>query len=166
MRKAVVTGIGVISPNGIGREAFWTATRNAQSGIRTIQRFDTSGLAVTIARPGPAAVTLTIAGRTAPLAGDQVGNLYATRAALLEHALAGDVLFVGSTDMSRTALTRPELYYLVPELREDGDEVIGVDNLSKYGRLAKSYDYHARYRFVEGAAKARIDGACASSPPM
>ena len=43
--------------------------------------------------------------------------------------------------------------YLVPELLEAGHEVIGVDDFSKYGRLAKSYDDHPRYRFVEGDAK-------------
>ena len=43
--------------------------------------------------------------------------------------------------------------YLVPDLLERGHEVIGIDNFSKYGRLAKSYDSHPRYRFVEGDAK-------------
>ncbi len=43
--------------------------------------------------------------------------------------------------------------YLVPELLEAGHEVIGLDNFSKYGRLAKSYDTHPRYRLVEGDAK-------------
>jgi nucleoside-diphosphate-sugar epimerase len=43
--------------------------------------------------------------------------------------------------------------YLVPELLEAGHDVIGVDKFSKYGRLAKSYDDHPRYRFVEGEAK-------------
>jgi UDP-glucose 4-epimerase len=43
--------------------------------------------------------------------------------------------------------------YLVPELLEHGHEVVGIDNFSKYGRLAKSYDDHPRYRFVEGDAK-------------
>jgi nucleoside-diphosphate-sugar epimerase len=43
--------------------------------------------------------------------------------------------------------------YLVPELLEAGHEVIGLDDFSKYGRLVKSYDDHARYRFVEGDAK-------------
>jgi UDP-glucose 4-epimerase len=43
--------------------------------------------------------------------------------------------------------------YLVPELLERGHEVVGVDNFSKYGRLAKSYDDHPGYRFVEGDAK-------------
>jgi UDP-glucose 4-epimerase len=43
--------------------------------------------------------------------------------------------------------------YLVEELLAAGHEVIGVDNFSKYGRVAKSYDDHPRYRFVEGDAK-------------
>jgi len=43
--------------------------------------------------------------------------------------------------------------YLVPELLEHGHEVVGLDNFSKYGRIAKSYDDHPRYRFVEGDVK-------------
>jgi nucleoside-diphosphate-sugar epimerase len=43
--------------------------------------------------------------------------------------------------------------YLVPELLEAGHEVIGVDNFSKYGPVAKSYDSHACYRLVQGDAK-------------
>jgi nucleoside-diphosphate-sugar epimerase len=42
--------------------------------------------------------------------------------------------------------------YLVQELLDRGDEVVGVDNFSKYGRLARSYDGHPRYRLVEGDA--------------
>lgn len=40
--------------------------------------------------------------------------------------------------------------YVVEELLRRGHEVIGVDNLSKYGRVAKSYDADPSYRFVEG----------------
>jgi UDP-glucose 4-epimerase len=43
--------------------------------------------------------------------------------------------------------------YLVPELLEAGHEVVGLDNFSKYGDTAKSYDSHPRYRFVKGDAK-------------
>jgi len=43
--------------------------------------------------------------------------------------------------------------YLVEELLACGHEVVGVDDYSKYGRVAKSYDHHPRYRFVEGDAK-------------
>ncbi len=48
-RRAVVTGIGAVSPNGIGRECFWAATRAGQSGVRRIRSFDASGYAVRIA---------------------------------------------------------------------------------------------------------------------
>ncbi len=43
--------------------------------------------------------------------------------------------------------------YVVPELLEAGHEVIGLDNYSKYGPTARSYDRHQRYRLVEGDAK-------------
>jgi nucleoside-diphosphate-sugar epimerase len=43
--------------------------------------------------------------------------------------------------------------YLVEELLAHGHEVTGLDNFSKYGRVAKSYDDHPAYRFVEGDAK-------------
>src|SRR6185436_8412925 len=48
-RRAVVTGIGCVSPNGIGREAFWEATRNGVSGVSRIERFDAAGFSVRIA---------------------------------------------------------------------------------------------------------------------
>ncbi len=43
--------------------------------------------------------------------------------------------------------------YLVQELLARGHEVVGVDDFSKYGRVAKSYDSHPRYRLVEGDAR-------------
>jgi UDP-glucose 4-epimerase len=43
--------------------------------------------------------------------------------------------------------------YLIEDLLEAGHEVIGLDNLSKYGRADKSYASHARYTLVEGDAK-------------
>ncbi|HYM49822.1 MAG TPA: NAD(P)-dependent oxidoreductase [Candidatus Limnocylindrales bacterium] len=43
--------------------------------------------------------------------------------------------------------------YLVPELLEAGWEVVGLDNFSKYGPVAHSYDTHPRYRQAVGDAK-------------
>jgi nucleoside-diphosphate-sugar epimerase len=40
--------------------------------------------------------------------------------------------------------------YVVEELLLRGHDVIGIDNLSKYGRVAKSFDAHSSYKFVEG----------------
>lgn len=48
-RRVVVTGIGVVSPNGLDREAFWQACCQGRSGVRRIQRFDPSCLPVQIA---------------------------------------------------------------------------------------------------------------------
>ncbi len=49
MRRAVITGLGAVSPNGIGRECFWAATQRGQSGVRRIRTFDPSGYAVQVA---------------------------------------------------------------------------------------------------------------------
>ncbi|MBV9504249.1 MAG: beta-ketoacyl-[acyl-carrier-protein] synthase family protein [Acidobacteriia bacterium] len=49
MRRVVITGIGAISPNGIGRECFWAATRKGLSGVRRITRFDPSSFQVQVA---------------------------------------------------------------------------------------------------------------------
>ena len=43
--------------------------------------------------------------------------------------------------------------YVVEELLKRGYGVIGVDNFSKYGKVAKSYDNHPHYRLVEGDAR-------------
>ena len=40
--------------------------------------------------------------------------------------------------------------YLVEELLARGYSVVGVDNLSKYGEVRKSYDSHPRYTLVHG----------------
>ena len=48
-RRVVVTGIGAVSPNGIGRENFWEATRQGGSGVRRLTRFDPSGYTVQVA---------------------------------------------------------------------------------------------------------------------
>src|SRR5579872_5778065 len=54
MRRAVITGMGAVSPNGIGRETFWEATRNGVSGVRRIRRFDPSPFQVQVAGEVPA----------------------------------------------------------------------------------------------------------------
>lgn len=43
--------------------------------------------------------------------------------------------------------------YLVEELLHNGYDVIGLDNLSKYGNVSKSYDGNPHYRFLEADAK-------------
>lgn len=47
--RIVITGVGVLSPNGVGREKYFEALREGRSGIRTITQFDASALPSRIA---------------------------------------------------------------------------------------------------------------------
>jgi 3-oxoacyl-[acyl-carrier-protein] synthase II len=49
MRRVVVTGLGPVTPIGVGAEAFMRAQHRAENGIRTITRFDTTDFTVRIA---------------------------------------------------------------------------------------------------------------------
>jgi len=48
-RRVVVTGVGLVTPIGIGTEDTWSGLCNGKSGIGTITRFDTEGFATKIA---------------------------------------------------------------------------------------------------------------------
>src|SRR5215470_14313385 len=47
--RVVITGMGVVSPNGIGKDAFGRAVLSGKSGVKRISRFDPSGLPVHVA---------------------------------------------------------------------------------------------------------------------
>jgi 3-oxoacyl-[acyl-carrier-protein] synthase II len=53
MRRVAVTGLGVVAPNGVGKEAFWSACVNGTSGARPIRTFDASAHPVRIAAEVP-----------------------------------------------------------------------------------------------------------------
>src|SRR5919197_6421389 len=46
--RVVITGMGAVSPNGIGKEAFCRAVLAGESGVKRITRFDSSHLLVHI----------------------------------------------------------------------------------------------------------------------
>ncbi|HEX6483209.1 MAG TPA: beta-ketoacyl-[acyl-carrier-protein] synthase family protein [Ktedonobacteraceae bacterium] len=48
-RRAVITGLGVIAANGIGKEAFWQATSKGISGIKPLSRIATENLPISVA---------------------------------------------------------------------------------------------------------------------
>ena len=52
-RRVVITGMGCVTPLGIGREAYWNALITGKSGVRRIEAFDPSSFAVQIAAEVP-----------------------------------------------------------------------------------------------------------------
>ena len=48
-RRVVITGMGCVTPIGIGREKFWHSLQTGVSGVRRIESFDVSDSAVKIA---------------------------------------------------------------------------------------------------------------------
>ncbi len=49
MRRVVITGVGVVAPNGVGRRAFWDACLAGRSGVGPIRSFDASKHPVRVA---------------------------------------------------------------------------------------------------------------------
>src|SRR5919199_2897636 len=49
VRRVVITGMGCVTPIGIGREAFWRALASGESGVRRIESFDVTDAPVKIA---------------------------------------------------------------------------------------------------------------------
>ena len=49
VRRVVITGLGVVAANGIGKEAFWDATSQGISGIRPISSFSTTDILISVA---------------------------------------------------------------------------------------------------------------------
>ena len=48
-RRVVITGLGVLAPNGCGKEAFWQACLQGRSGVRPITRFAAGNFSTRIA---------------------------------------------------------------------------------------------------------------------
>ncbi|MDN3515386.1 MAG: beta-ketoacyl-ACP synthase II [Candidatus Brocadia sp.] len=48
-RRAVITGLGILAPNGNGKDAYWDALVNGRSGIKRITSFDPSPFSTQIA---------------------------------------------------------------------------------------------------------------------
>lgn len=49
--RVVITGIGVVSPFGVGRERFWNAISAGQSGARVMDDLDAASYACRVAAP-------------------------------------------------------------------------------------------------------------------
>ena len=54
LARVAITGIGVVSAFGAGREAFWDGIQRGQSGTRAITEFDASSYRLPRCGAGPA----------------------------------------------------------------------------------------------------------------
>ena len=66
--RIVITGIGVVSPFGVGRDRFWQHVSGGCSGTRAITEFDASDFACRVAAP----VTGVTIDDVPPLEGDDL----------------------------------------------------------------------------------------------
>jgi act minimal PKS chain-length factor (CLF/KS beta) len=48
-KSVVVTGLGIVAPNGLGVDRYWTATQSGRNSIRRVSRFDPSSYPVQLA---------------------------------------------------------------------------------------------------------------------
>ena len=53
MNRVVVTGLGVVAPNGLGAAAYWDNTLAGRGGIGPVRRFDATGYPATLAGEVP-----------------------------------------------------------------------------------------------------------------
>lgn len=93
--RVVVTGLGVVAPNGIGKEAFWESLVAGRSGIGPITLFDASRHPCRIAgevKGFDSRVLLDLATNTKRLARQTQLALAATRMALEDAALTQESL--------------------------------------------------------------------------
>ena len=49
MRRVAITGVGVVAPNGVGRDAFWKGCVDGHSGVGPIRSFDASNHPIRVA---------------------------------------------------------------------------------------------------------------------
>jgi 3-oxoacyl-[acyl-carrier-protein] synthase II len=100
-RRVVVTGLGVISPVGTGRQAFWEAILAGTSGIGPVRSFDTSRYPVHLGAEIPG---FRAEDHLVNLSPDTAGRASQLAAAAARLALADAGLDPGSLDPARAGV--------------------------------------------------------------
>ena len=73
--RVVISGIGVVSPYGVGRERFWTHVSRGCSATRAITDFDASAFPCTVAAPVPSTISIDDAPQTRGARGQTAGRV-------------------------------------------------------------------------------------------
>ena len=136
MTRVVVTGIGVVTPIGSGRETFWNGLLGGVSGIRRVTSFDTSAYRVHNgaevlgfdAQPYLRRLTAAIIGRTSQLA------VAAGRMALFDAGLEAEQLDGRRTGVSIGTTSGEPLYVeAYNNIRKvDGADAVPDEMMARY----------------------------------
>jgi 3-oxoacyl-[acyl-carrier-protein] synthase II len=132
-RRVVITGIGAITPIGIGVDALWAGLQRGESAVRTITRFDPAPFRTRIAA--------------------QVDDFHATDHIEERKARRIDRFGQFSVAASRMALADAQL-----DLGKEDRDRVGVMMGTALGGIGMAEGEHARY--VEGGIRA-VDPALA-----
>ena len=97
MKRVVVTGLGVVSPVGIGVERFWQALLAGESGISQVESFDTSKYPVHLGGE--------VRGFEPPPGDQRMGRASQFAVAAAREALADSGLDLGAMDRSRIGVS-------------------------------------------------------------
>jgi 3-oxoacyl-[acyl-carrier-protein] synthase II len=126
-RRVVITGLGAVTPIGIGVDALWAGLRRRQSAVRTITRFDPSPFRSRIAA--------------------EVDGFHAT-----DHIEERKVRRLDRFSQFSIAATRLGLADADLTLEREDRDRIGVMMGTALGGVAQAEGQHARY--VEGGIRA------------
>jgi 3-oxoacyl-[acyl-carrier-protein] synthase II len=126
-RRVVITGLGAVTPIGIGVDALWAGLRRRESAVRTITRFDPSPFRSRIAA--------------------EVDGFHAT-----DHIEERKVRRLDRFSQFSIAATRLGLADAHLDLAREDRERVGVMMGTALGGVAQAEGQHARY--VEGGIRA------------
>lgn len=135
--RVFISGVGVLSPIGLGRDAFWSALTDGQSGVAPVTRFDTSGLERNLAcevkdfrpRDFMSAIEARRMGRCSQMA------VAAARMAVRDAGLPADELrgertavVIGTTMGEANVLDELEQAWI-----HEGDKAVSCQKIPRYG---------------------------------
>ncbi len=121
-RRVAVTGIGVVSPVGVGRQAFWRALLAGESGIAPVESFDTSRFKV---RLGAEVRGFDPAPWCERLRPEELGRASQMAVAAARLALADAGLDVATIDAERAGVAMGTTSGEPLEIERFNDELLG-----------------------------------------